>query len=292
MYSIQSDRNNQGPPNLVVLGKVPEDNAHFDIADERVRSALFESQKRHFWFSSRNAFIVSMMTRIGLIPPARVLDVGCGTGTVLAHLIKNGYRMDGIEMHRVLSTHAAKSCPEATIYCLEVIRDGLESLETQYDGIGLFDVLEHTEDPPVFLRSLSGAFDSDGIVFGTVPALKSLWSTMDDVSGHQRRYDRKSLGRDLKSAGLEPIVVAYFFHSLIPSVKLHRWRFRTAHANEVVDRSEVLSRCLATPPYPVNHIFRAVCFVEHTLQRYLPFMESLPGASLFFAARKCDNTMS
>lgn len=287
MYSIESERNNPCPPNLLILGKVPEECAQFDIADERVRNALFESQKHHFWFSSRNAFIVSMMKRIGLIPPARVLDVGCGTGTVLTHLIKNGYRVDGIEMHRVLSIRAAKSCPEATIYCLEVIRDGLETLDTQYDGIGLFDVLEHTEDPPLFLRAVCGAFNSDGIVFGTVPALTSLWSTMDDVSGHQRRYDRKGLSRDLKSAGLEPIVVAYFFHSLVPSVWFHRRRFRVSPIEEMVDRAGVISRCLAPPPYAVNHIFRAVCCVENVLQRCLPFIGNLPGASLFFAARKC-----
>ena len=135
------------PPNLVVVE--PADNAcrDYDIADESVRGAIYRCQREHFWFASRNDVILEMIRRIGLRPPARVLEVGCGTGTVLSHMIDEGYRADGVEMHLELCVQAARACREARIYCLDVLGEGARAIDARYDAVGLFDVLEHVERP-------------------------------------------------------------------------------------------------------------------------------------------------
>ena len=48
---------------------------------------LFEVEDKHFWFGSRNRIIAAQVNRLTAeLPPSfRVLEVGCGTGNILAY---------------------------------------------------------------------------------------------------------------------------------------------------------------------------------------------------------------
>lgn len=270
-------------PNVTVVGCTEASHPDFDISDEQTCETLFESQEKHFWFVSRNATILSMLRRIGLYPPARFLEVGCGTGTVLSSLREAGYQADGVEMHHQLSVLAAHRCRRAHIYCLDVLRDDLSVLKGGYRAVGLFDVLEHVADPAGFLSKVRSLVGRGGLVVGTVPALSVLWSAMDEAAGHRRRYTRDRLCRELEAADLKPVLVSYFFHALAPAIWMHRKRDRARPITTREDRRMLVRRCLATPSKPINTALRAVCLVERLLGRCVN-LSRIPGASVFFAA--------
>src|SRR5690349_10563409 len=68
---------------------------------------LFAIEDRHFWFRARNRVLgrlVAGLTR-GLPPGYRVLEVGCGTGTVL-HTLE-------------------QACPAGTVIGMDLFAEGL-----------------------------------------------------------------------------------------------------------------------------------------------------------------------
>ncbi len=271
--------------NLKVLSISDEANPDFNISDVPALDALLRSQKRHFWFTSRNAAIVQLLRSVGFIPPRRILEVGCGTGTVLAHLVEQGYQADGVEMHYQLARQAAENCPRSILHCMDFLRDDDAVFDGRYQAVGLFDVLEHVAEPTPFLRRCAEATDCGGLVVGTVPALGALWSVVDEFSGHYRRYNRNTMRRELEAGGLEVLRISYFFQTLLIPTWLHRKQIEAKNGDSDVDRTKVMHENIRVPARPINAAFRALCALERCAGRAIS-LGRIPGASLFFAARK------
>jgi 2-polyprenyl-3-methyl-5-hydroxy-6-metoxy-1,4-benzoquinol methylase len=275
--------------NLTILEAADGAASEFDASDPAVMEMLYACQKRHFWFTSRNAAIADSLRRVGLTPPARILEVGCGTGTVLAHLIKRGYRCDGVDMHADLCRRAAMHCPEARIVCADIRNVKPNTLEGAYSAVGLFDVIEHVDDPVGLLRAAAGRAAPGGLVVGTVPALKCLWSAADEAGGHRQRYDLSSLRSDLEAAGLAVVATRYFFQALTPVLYLQRLLMGRLPSDPHLRRRAALAHTLRIPPWPVNLALGAVCGLERLAARVL-LLGRVPGASLLFAARTGQGT--
>jgi SAM-dependent methyltransferase len=268
------------PANLHILDQVSANRSEFDISDDRNLTALLASQDQHFWFTSRNLVIGHMLRKVGLAVPARVIEVGCGAGVVLRYLTQLGYKADGLEMHQALAQRAAGQCAGSNIYCVDLNDAQQHGVASDYDAVGVFDVIEHVDEPIRFLESCTQLVKPGGLVVGTVPALMCLWSDFD--CGHRLRYTRRLLTDQLREAGLRPVIVSYFFQSLVLPMWLQRKRIGTSHG---VSRSnhESVSQGLQVPPPLINQAFRCICAVERMTSSVLP-LARIPGASLFFAA--------
>ena len=74
-------------------------------------------------------------------PPAVLLDVCCGAGTIARYLVDKGYRVTGVDASRQMLTHASADVPEAQFQLADV-RDF--QLDTKFDGaLCTFDSLNH-----------------------------------------------------------------------------------------------------------------------------------------------------
>lgn len=87
------------------------------------------------------------------VRPGRVLDVGCGTGHLLARLARR-IPADGLEVSEYSAAQARRRSPRSTVF-----GDGAELPEAGFDGFTAVHVFEHIPDEPlgVLLRELRRA---------------------------------------------------------------------------------------------------------------------------------------
>ena len=69
----------------------------------------------------------------------------------------------------------------------------LEHLDSRFDLICLFDVIEHISDDQAVFQKLSHLLTDDGILFFSVPLHAHAWTSFDTLVGHFRRYDPDDL---------------------------------------------------------------------------------------------------
>jgi 2-polyprenyl-3-methyl-5-hydroxy-6-metoxy-1,4-benzoquinol methylase len=265
------------PQNVVVLHELPPDHSGYSIEDVRAIAALSEAEDRHFWHRSRNAFIARRLERLGAGPGSRLLELGCGGGSVAANLARLGYEVTGIDGHLPRVVEAARRAPTAR-FIVDDLAVGLPPLET-YDVVGLFDVIEHLDAPREALERALAPLRQGGLVVGTVPSLMSLWSDIDRASGHRLRYGRETLRALLESvSGAELVEIAPFHRVLVPLLWVQR---RTVTR----DPSRSLERNLAVPPRLLNGAMSVLLAAERAASPVLDRLP-IPGSSLWFAIRR------
>lgn len=134
----------------------------------------------------------------------KVLDVGCGTGDFLAHLKRQGYSVQGVEVsNQARSLAEAKGLPVA---------DQLKHIpaEAQFQVITLWHVLEHIAEPQRTLAQLSERCTEDALLVIAVPD-RSSWDCKHygpqwaawDVPRHLSHFRRKDMQRLLENSGFE-----------------------------------------------------------------------------------------
>ena len=257
---------------IVALTPPPSDRDYpHDLVD-----LVADVEDRHFWFTARNDVIVSTLQRT-LAPPrgTRALDVGCGTGFVMAALEKAGLEAAGIDMHRsaLLRARARVGGPlfASIATTLPFFPD--------FDIVTLFDVIEHVDDDVAVLGQARGALVPHGHVVVTVPAGPNLWTTYDQVIGHKRRYTRATLVAALEKAQFDVRYVRYFNAALFLAGVVRRFG---SGGGEAAGRVETVRRALRVPPEPLNTLFRWCLRAEAPLRRF----SWLRGGSLIAVAQR------
>lgn len=263
------------PDNLEILSELPADHGGFDITDDRLMAELSRAEDAHFWHIARNELIASRLRALGVGRGARFLELGCGGGAVSAHLSREGLDVTGVDGHLPRVTEAARRAPSAKFYVHDLSK-GVDALPTSFAAAGLFDVIEHLDDPAQALDAAVGKVEPGGHVVGTVPALMALWSDYDAKGGHRLRYDQRTL-RDVLSRvrGADIVEVRWFNHLLVPLMWLQRRARAEAEAG------------LAVPAMPVNQAFLWWLRAEYRADAWLSRLTApVPGASMWFALRR------
>jgi 2-polyprenyl-3-methyl-5-hydroxy-6-metoxy-1,4-benzoquinol methylase len=271
----------QLPPNVRLGTPLAEDHAGFDVTEERAMRALARAEEAHFWHRSRNALLADELRDLGVVPPAKILELGCGGGCVTASLARAGYLVTGVDGHPSLVARAALRAPDAR-FVVHDLSTGAGPLEGDNDAVALFDVIEHLDHPLAAIELALGLTRRGGVVVGTVPALMLLWSAVDEQAGHRVRYDRAGLSKLLERvAGADVVKLTPFNRVLVPMMLFQR-RIVARPSSSVGQRSE---ENFAVPPRPLNAALYALTRAEAKGFRFRG-SERVPGSSLFFALRK------
>jgi SAM-dependent methyltransferase len=173
---------------------------------------------------------------------ARILELGCGSGNVLAAFAPLGEAV-GMEEHPDLI--AAARAAGLDVRPGSLPRD-LVVPEGWADLVLMLDVLEHLDDDAGALRTAWRALRPGGALLVTVPAFAWLWSGHDVALGHRRRYVAGALRDLVAGAGFRVQHVSYFNTLLFPAVVLARGckRLRGDTSHDLRRPRAVLNRLL------------------------------------------------
>jgi SAM-dependent methyltransferase len=184
---------------------------------------VFAVERGHFWFVNRSALIAWAIRRY--FPHAQsVLDVGCGTGGVLAALrsaLPPTVRFSAGDALVTGLEFARRQLPDVSFAQVDIRR---LPYDREFDVVGVFDVLEHLDDDEQALREIYRSTTVGGGLVVTVPQHPSLWSALDVYSHHRRRYRRRELLGAIERAGFAIVRATSFMTLTLPAQFIARSR--------------------------------------------------------------------
>lgn len=224
--------------------------------------ALYGQQYRslygnHWWWRSRERYVLDMISECNLPCQAKILDVGCGDGLFFDALSKFGTPF-GVEPDGALLSQT-----RWRDHIYNVSFDGGFQVDQQFDLVLMLDVLEHLDADSMALQKAVGLLKPNGKVLATVPALMSAWTAHDAVNHHRRRYNRAEFEALFRSAGLNVIFCRYYFvWTYFPKLLLSL-KERVLGASTSETQTQIPSKVL-------NAMITKFSYFEHRFFHHLP----------------------
>ncbi|MDR3562443.1 MAG: class I SAM-dependent methyltransferase [Negativicutes bacterium] len=189
--------------------------------DPQAHHLLDGCQQNSFWFRARNRLLKDLVRR--WFPDTEaILEVGCGTGYVLSGLreVLPNARMVGSEVYANGLGYAAKRLgEEVMLYQMDA---QAIPFTDEFDLIAACDVLEHIDADDCVLREMHRALKPGGGLLLTVPQHPFLWSHVDEIAYHKRRYRRTELQEKCHHAGFRVVAQTSFVSTLLPLMLMQR----------------------------------------------------------------------
>ena len=229
---------------------------------------IADHEEHHFWHDPRRRLLLRTIAGAHPAGTGPLLDVGCGTGSLVTALLRQGYDAKGIDPW----AHARK-LPAASFQPGTVC--DLPWPDETFASVCAFDVLEHVDEPSALI-AMRRVHRPGGALFVSVPAHAILWSPRDDRAGHLRRYSRASLRRALADAGYQVERIFGFQFLLLPALIASRLLAKGLGTTAQIDRED-------GPSPPMNAVLRGINLAEVSLGRLL---RPPTGSSLIAVSRK------
>jgi SAM-dependent methyltransferase/predicted nucleic-acid-binding Zn-ribbon protein len=140
-------------------------------------------------------------------PGGRVLDIGCGTGEFLHHMMSRGYTVQGIEPSLRAREQAIANFSIDVAPSLDRV-----PAQEQFQLVTMWHVLEHMADPRATFKRLFALLADRGILVIAVPDRESWdashfgsdWAAWD-VPRHLMHFRRSDVLTMLHEHGFEPL---------------------------------------------------------------------------------------
>jgi len=154
------------------------------IGAEGVRSAY----NKPYSESECGGYLMQLGAIMSILPPppAKLLDLGCGTGWTSCFFARRGYEVTGQDIAADMIEQAKKKKAEEGLDDIRFIASDYEEMgfEGEFDCAVFFDSLHHAVDPEAALKSVYRALKPSGVC---VTAEPGIW--------HERRKDTKEAVR-------------------------------------------------------------------------------------------------
>lgn len=161
-----------------------------------------------------------------LFKSARILEVGCGAGQFIAALKKFfpdvGYHGCDISQQAIAQ---AQKRNDGVVYELMTGQNALPYDSASFDGVAIFDVLEHAIHPDALLKEIHRILRPDGVFYMFVPCegdSLSFWHWLDKLglkndltkkfAGHINYFSRAEIEKLLDETGLSVVRRRYSEH--------------------------------------------------------------------------------
>lgn len=239
-----------------------------------------KNRARSFWVSSRNRLFKSIVHR-SLVSSGRTkfLEIGCGTGDFIRQIAgTENLDITGSEIYLKGLVYAKRNLPSVDFVQFDVTQG---TLGEQFDIIAAFDVIEHIENDNIALSNINQMLNKGGVLMVSVPQHMFLWSRLDEIVKHKRRYSRQDLVAKLKAADFDIECVTSFLFSLFPLMLLSRLFDKAADQSQ--SDEHVLEKKVRFPGV-VNALFDCIMRID---ELFINAGVSLPlGGTLVVVAKK------
>jgi SAM-dependent methyltransferase len=242
-------------------------------------SEYFIVEDKHWWFIGRRRLLLRVLNRFVGKSKGRpkILDIGCGTGTMLRYLSRYG------------DAQGADADEEAVRFCrlrsagniTQLTGASLPFPDSSFEVVTMLDVLEHIDDDVAALEEVWRILRSGGTFIVTVPAYQFLWGAQDVISHHKRRYRAAQLKSRLEASNLDIKKISYFNFLLFPFIAAIRLLRRPAL--NARGMRELKSDFTMTKPGRLNQILSFLFSVESLLINRINFPF---GVSILAVAEK------
>lgn len=141
----------------------------------------------------------------------KVLDVGCGVGTISLYLAAQGADVTGIDVSRRAIQLATDARDKIGLRSVKFKQGEVRRQPLTYDIITCFEVIEHVPDEETFVKTLFANLKPGGRLVLSTPSKQNLlfkmgfYTSFDKEVGHLRRYTKERLRSVLESAGFKII---------------------------------------------------------------------------------------
>ena len=143
----------------------------------------------------------------------RAMEIGAGIGTISRKLLAYVEHLDFVEPSANLAPMLSPSLTENknVSFYFESLEDRLPQLGSEtYDSIVMVNVLEHIENDDDALNQIFSVLKPGGHLLLFVPAMAFLFSEIDRIHGHYRRYHLGPLAEQLENSGFHIVSKRYF----------------------------------------------------------------------------------
>lgn len=243
----------------------------FDVTDKNAQSS--------FWVSSRNRLFKNIVQR-NMLPTGKTkfLEIGCGTGDFIQQIVQNeSLEITGSEIYLKGLLYAKKNLPKVDFIQFDVTQGFIGE---EFDLVVAFDVIEHIEDDIAALVNINRMLTKNGVFIVSVPQHMFLWSSLDEIVKHKRRYSKQELITKLQENGFDISYATSFLFFLFPLMLISRMLDK---GQDKTQSEEVALEKRVTFPKALNWIFDLFMRIDEVLIRLgisLPF-----GGTLIVVAR-------
>jgi len=188
-----------------------------------------------------------------LPPPARFLEIGCGTGDFGITLGHRGYTGLMTDFSSSVQQMVQQRLSEERINVTFQLADAFQlKMDPPADFAVMFEVLEHVKDDEALLAHIRQMIQPAGYLLMSVPAHQRQWGYSDEASGHYRRYERDNLRRILQNNNFHIVELWSYGFPWLNIAKIFRdWLFRQ-RAKQMSDKSlEVRSEHSGLPHFRI-----------------------------------------
>lgn len=163
-------------------------------------------------------FVPPVLARLHALRPVRVLDLGCGNGSLCRSIRDAGFAVEGCDPSADGVRHALAAHPDIPFTCLSVYDEPPADWLGKFDVIVSTEVVEHLYDPRALPRLAKRLLKPGGVVLVTTPyhgyfknlalSLLNKWDqhhTPFWLHGHIKFWSRKTLGQLFTDEGFQTV---------------------------------------------------------------------------------------
>lgn len=239
---------------------------------------LADYETWYWWYRAERLIIRDTIDALAMPAPARVLDVGCGTGRNLV-AVCDGSTLQGFALDRADTAVAMWPDPIRQRGCCGEA-NALPYADGSFDLALCIDVLQCAGvTPERAVREIARVLRPDGSLVVLAPAYQWMLSRHDDAVHGVRRFTARQLKQLARDAGLHVNRACYQFPTFFPVIAAVRlWRKRGRNKRDTVPTSDLFH-----VPAPVN----AMLFAMWRMERWAVRRFGAPfGSTVLLLARK------